>query len=454
MTQRNILMPEFNSNAFGKQFLWGVSASAFQTEGGYNEEGKGVSNWDVFSGKKNKIKGNENATVACDFYNRYHEDISIIGKLNIPNFRFSLSWSRIFPEGTGQPNKKGIDFYNKVIDTCLEQQITPWITLYHWDLPQTLEEKGGWCNREIVNWFSDYVHACVRLFKDRVKHWMVLNEPMVFTGAGYFLGVHAPGKKGLRHFLPALHHAVICQATGIKIIKQEDSGAQAGSTFSCSYITPNSTGENDLNAARKIDTLLNRLFIEPALGLGYPVKDLPLLKKLEKYMLPGDEEKIKADFDFVGLQNYTREVAAYSFLIPYIGARLIPAHKRKVYHTAMDWEVYPEAIYEMIKKFSAYEGIKKIIITENGAAFPDKTENGKVHDQERIRFLSDYLEQVLKAKNEGLNIHGYFVWSLTDNFEWAEGYQPRFGLVHIDFNTLKRTIKDSGKWYQNFLIMK
>lgn len=451
MIHSNSLIPEFSHKAFGKQFAWGVSASAFQTEGSYNADGKGLSNWDVFSAKKNKIKNNDNAKIACDFYNRYAEDISIIETLQIPNFRFSLSWSRIIPEGTGQVNQKGIDFYNRVIDSCLERNITPWITLYHWDLPQALEEKGGWCNREIVDWFAEYIEVCMSAYKDRVKHWMVLNEPMVFTGAGYFLGVHAPGKKGLKNFLPAVHHTVLAQAVGVKIIKKEDPSAQAGSTFSCSYITPHSNSENDKIAVKRIDALLNRLFIESALGLGYPKEDLPLLKKIEKYFKPGDEENIKADFDFVGIQNYTREVAAYSFLIPYMRARLIPAHKRKVYHTAMDWEVYPDAIYEMIKKFSAYDGIKKIIVTENGAAFPDKAENGCVHDPERIRFLSEYLEQVLKAKKEGLNIHGYFAWSLTDNFEWAEGYYPRFGLVQIDFETQQRIIKDSGMWYKNFL---
>jgi beta-glucosidase len=442
---------DLNHKLFGENFNWGVSASAYQTEGAYNTDGKGLSIWDVFSQRKGKIKNHEHAQTACDFYHRFEEDISIIKSLNIPNFRFSVAWSRILPAGTGNINQKGIDFYKRVIDTCLEKNIEPWLTLYHWDLPEELEKKGGWVNREIVNWFSEYVNVCVQAFKDKVKYWMVLNEPMVITGAGYFLGIHAPGKKGLKHFLPAVHHAVLCQSAGAKIIKQQQPVAEVGSTFSCSYITPHTDSDKDRIAVKRMDALLNRLFIEPALGLGYPKDALPLLRKIEKYMLDGDAEKMKADFDFIGIQNYTREVAAHSFLIPYLNSKLIPADKRKVYHTSMNWEVYPEAIYEMIKKFSAYGGIKKLIITENGAAFPDKVENNEVHDEERINYLSHYLEQVLKAKQEGYKTDGYFVWSLTDNFEWAEGYRPKFGLVHVDFETQKRIIKDSGYWYKKFL---
>ncbi|MEP7169618.1 MAG: GH1 family beta-glucosidase [Bacteroidota bacterium] len=441
---------ELNNKLFGENFIWGVSASALQTEGAFNEDGKGLSVWDTFS----KIKNKENPKIASDFYHRYKEDISIANNLSIPNFRFSIAWSRILPNGTGAINQKGIDFYKRVIDACLENNIEPWITLYHWDLPQALEDKGGWTNREIIEWFSEYVSVCVRAYKDKVKYWMVLNEPMVFTGAGYFLGVHAPGKKGLKHFLPAVHHAVLCQASGFRIIKNEHPQSEAGTTFSCSHFKPYSNSIHDAIAVSRMDALLNRLFIEPSLGMGYPVNELPMLQKIEKYFHAGDEQLIKADFDFIGIQNYTREVVKHSFYIPYLKARLIPADKRKVYHTSMNWEVYPEAIYEMIKKFSGYSGIKKIIITENGAAFPDREENGKINDTERIHYLSEYLEQVLKAKQEGYNVHGYFVWSLTDNFEWAEGYHPRFGLVYVDFENQKRTIKESGYWYQNFLVKK
>lgn len=440
-----------NKNNFDKDFIWGISSSALQSEGAWQQDDKGLSIWDEFSKRKKKIKNNHHPAIACDFYNRYQEDIGIINQLNIPNFRFSLSWSRILPDGTGKVNQKGIDFYKRVIDTCLEKNVTPWVTLYHWDLPQALQHKGGWTNRDMIDWFGEYAQVSANHFKDTVKHWMVMNEPMVFTGAGYFMGIHAPGEKGLKKFLPALHHAVLCQAIGSKIMKQEIPTAEVGTTYSCSYITPHTNSKRDVAAAKRIDALLNRLFIEPALGLGYPYNDIPMLNRIEKYIKQGDDELMKTDFDFIGIQNYTREVVAYSLWIPYLRARLIPANKRKVFHTVMDWEVHPEAIYQMIKKYSSYEGIKKIIITENGAAFHDEVENEKVNDAHRIHYLSNYIEQVLKAKQDGFKVSGYFVWALTDNFEWNEGYHPRFGLVHIDFETQKRTIKESGYWYKKYI---
>lgn len=445
------LQHNLNRKSFGDDFLWGVSSSALQTEGAWNEDGKGPSNWDVFSGKRKKIRDHHHPGVACDFYHRYKEDISIAGFLHIPNLRLSLSWSRIVPEGTGKINQKGIDFYKRLFETCIHKNIEPWVTLYHWDLPDALEKKGGWVNRDIIHWFEEYVSICGLHFKDYVKHWMILNEPMVYTGAGYFLGIHAPGKKGMKNFLPALHHAALCQSIGFKTIKREHKSADVGTTLSCSYVTPYTNSEKDRAAVKRVDALLNRVFIEPSLGLGYPSADLPFLKKIDQYMKPGDEDLLKADFDFIGIQNYTREVVAHKFYVPYLKARLIPANKRKVYHTAMDWEVYPESVYEMIRKFSGYTGVKKIIVTENGAAFTDTVENGRIQDTERIHYLSDYISQVQKAKEDGFKVKGYFIWSLTDNFEWAEGYHPRFGLVHINFENQKRTIKDSGYWYKKFL---
>lgn len=441
----------FSKKDFGTDFKWGVSTAAFQTEGSPAADGKGMSIWDSFSAKKGKIFKNQSAEVACDFYNRYEEDIDLLKSMNIPNFRFSLSWSRIIPTGSGSVNKKGLDFYNKVISKCLENGIEPWITLYHWDLPQALEDKGGWTNREILKWFGDYVKICAEKFGDRVKNWIVLNEPMVFTGVGYFLGIHAPGRRRLKNFIPAMHHATLCQAEGGRILRRNVENANIGTTFSCSSIEPYRNNKKDRKAAIRVDALINRLFIEPALGLGYPLEELPFLKKLNKYHRPEDDELVKFDFDFIGIQNYTREIIKHSWLVPYLQAKNIIATRRKVPVTSMKWEVYPEGIYKMLHKFGAYKNINKLYVTENGAAFPDTFANGKVHDRERLDFLKEYLKQVLKAKNEGVNVHGYFVWSFTDNFEWAEGYHPRFGLVYIDYETQERIIKSSGKWFQNFL---
>ncbi|MGN8069930.1 GH1 family beta-glucosidase [Mucilaginibacter sp. 22184] len=437
---------------FGPDFIWGVSTAAFQIEGSHDADGKGESVWDAFTTKKGKILNADHAHTACDFYNRYEEDIDLIKQLNIPNFRFSISWSRLLPNGTGEINQAGIDYYNRVIDYCIKKGVEPWVTIYHWDLPQILEQKGGWTNREVISWFSEFTNLCVQSFGDRVKHWMVMNEPVVFTGAGYFFGIHAPGRSGIRNFIPAIHHVVLSITAGARILRQLLPEAQIGTTFSCSQITPASDKPKDVAAAVRADALINRLFIEPILGMGYPVKELPVLKSIQKYILPGDEDNMHFDFDFIGIQNYTREVVKYSFFTPYINAKMIKAEDRKVDElTAMRWEVFPPSIYHMIKKFDAYPGIKSIIITENGSAFPDVVEDGKVDDPKRLRYLQNYIRQVLKAKNEGCKINGYFIWTLTDNFEWAEGYHPRFGLIYVDHNTQQRIVKESGKWYGEFL---
>ncbi|MEI6062935.1 MAG: family 1 glycosylhydrolase, partial [Bacteroidota bacterium] len=244
---------DFTKNDFGPGFKWGVSTAAYQTEGGYNVEGKGKSIWDVFSAERGKIYANQNGNIACDFYHRYAEDIAIMSRLKIPNFRFSLSWSRLLPHGTGKPDQAGIEYYNHVIDLCLASGIEPWITLYHWDLPYELEKKGGWTNRDIISWFGDYVELCLRCFGDRVKQWMVLNEPMAFTGAGYFLGLHAPGRRGLNSFLAAVHHAAMCQAEGGRIVRSLLPGARIGTTFSSSFVQPAGNSMADARAARRVD---------------------------------------------------------------------------------------------------------------------------------------------------------------------------------------------------------
>ncbi|PKQ45945.1 GH1 family beta-glucosidase [Confluentibacter flavum] len=436
---------------FGKDFVFGVSTAAYQIEGAHSVHDKGASIWDQFTSKKGNTFNNHHGQIACDFYNKFEEDILLMKSMNIKNFRFSLAWSRIIPNGIGDISQAGIDYYNKVIDFCSECGITPWVTLYHWDLPQALQDKGGWTNRDIVSWFENYVQVCATHFGDRIKNWMVLNEPMVFTGAGYFLGVHAPGYKGLKHFLPAIHHAVMCQAAGGRILRNLVSDAFIGTTFSCAQTTPFRDTPRDFIAAKKADALLNRLFIEPSLGLGYPTEEVPVLKRIEAYIKPDDLKNAAFEFDFIGVQNYTREMITHSYLVPYLQAKIVKASKRNVKTTLMDWEVYPPSIYNMIKQFSQYSGVKKMIITENGAAFTDNLINGTIEDVDRLHYLQSHLEQVYKAKKDGFDVEGYFVWTFTDNFEWAEGYHPRFGLVYTDFETQKRIIKASGKWYQSFL---
>ncbi len=436
---------------FENEFIWGVSTAAYQVEGGCNTHGKGLSIWDVFVKRRNKIFQNHHGDIACDFYNRYAMDISLMADLNIPNYRFSIAWSRILPNGIGAINPAGIDFYNRVIDFCLELEITPWITLYHWDLPHELQKKGGWVNRNIILWFEEFINICVRNFGDRVKNWIILNEPMVFTGAGYFLGVHAPGKKGLNNFLAATHHATLCQAHGARVIKSLQHESNVGTTFSCSHIEPFRNNEKDNLAAKKVDALLNRLFIEPLLGLGYPLTDLKILNRIEKFVKQDDEKNMAFTMDFIGVQNYTREMVSHTTFMPFIKAKIIKANRRNVETTLMNWEIYPESIYNILKKFSAYSNMPPLMVTENGAAFKDSVVDGKVDDPKRIKYIDDAISQVLRARQEGVNVTGYFIWTFLDNFEWAEGYYPRFGLVYVDFETQKRIVKSSGKWYAKFL---
>jgi beta-glucosidase len=441
---------DFIKADFGKDFKWGVAAAAYQTEGAWNLDGKSESNWDHFSRIKGKIERGENADTAAGFYHRYSEDIDLIKAMNFKVFRFSLSWPRIIPGGTGEVNRNGLDFYHKVIDKCLSAGIEPWITIYHWDMPQVLEDQGGWANRKIVGWFSEYTDVVTREYGSKVKNWMVLNEQLSFVGNGYMEGLFAPGKKSLKAFMKAVHYSVLANAEGGRVIRKNVPGANIGTTFANTYIEPVDQSSKNIEAAARMDAVMNRLFIEPCLGLGYPVDTLPILKKLKSLYEPGDEEKMVFDFDFIGVQYYFRTIAKKS-IMPGMRAKEILPSERGVPANEMEGEIYPDGLYQILSKYSKYKGIRNLIVTENGTCVPDILENGRVHDKERIKYFKDHLEAVLKAKNEGVNVTGYFVWSPTDNFEWDKGFRTRFGLVYVDFQTLDRYIKDSGIWFREFL---
>lgn len=446
--------PGFTKADFGPDFKWGIAASAYQIEGAWNEDGKGPSIWDTFThNKPHKIRNKHNSDMSYDFYHNYKEDIAMIKKLNFEVFRFSFSWSRIFPEGIGRVNQKGIDFYHRVIDRCLELGVEPWALMYHFDLPQALEDKGGWANRDVINWFDEYTHKVTTEYGDKVKTWFGQNEPIGFTLGGYLAMYHAPGYFAPQKFLKAIHHALMCQASSGRIMRENVKDGQIGAALSCAYVRPKNQKKRHVEAAHRMDIILNRLCLEPHLGMGYPTERFPFLDKIHRYVQEGDIEKLKFDFDFIGLQNYTQFVARHAML-PCVWAFEQKPKNRGIppeMITDMGWEVCPEGMYKIIKKYAAYENLPPIMITENGCAMPDKVENGKVHDPRRVEFYKSYLEQVLKAKNEGVDIRGYFAWTIMDNFEWAEGFDPRFGLVHVDFETQKRTIKDSGLWFQEFL---
>lgn len=445
-------MQQLNLLSFGNDFLWGVAIAAAQNEGAWNKDGRGSSIWDSFAKRNGKIKGAARPTDNCDFYYRYKDDLLLVKALGFNVFRFSFSWSRIFPEGTGRVNKEGVLFYHHVIDECLQLGLIPFVTLYHWDLPQALQNEGGWTSVMMLKWFSKYVSFCAEEFGDKVKHWLILNEPMGFTSLGYMMGKHAPGKTGLDNFFPAIHNAVLAQAEGGRIIRKHVNNAIIGTTFSCSEVNPYSEKKEDIAAAKRLDILLNRLFVEPALGRNYPHDDFPLMDKLHLQTKAWKfTERMTFDFDFIGLQNYFAVTVKHNSIIPYIQASEVKAVKRNVPVTALGWEVNADSFYRMLKRFWNYGSIKQLMATENGACYKDSIENGRVNDQQRIHYFQQYLNAMLKAKKEGVKINGYLAWTLMDNFEWSEGFAARFGLIHVDFKTQLRTIKESGYWWRSFL---
>ncbi|MEJ7560208.1 MAG: family 1 glycosylhydrolase [Pedobacter sp.] len=429
---------------FGSDFLWGVAVAAAQIEGASDKYGKGPSIWDTFSKKPGK---------ACDFYHRFREDLALVKLLNFSVFRFSISWPRLLPYGSGLVNQEGIKFYHEVIDECLSLGITPYITLYHWDLPEALEQEGGWASFSVNGAFNSFVELCGREYGDKVKNWIVMNEPFGFTSLGYMLGIHAPGQTGLRNFFSAVHHAAIAQADGGRILRAEVSHAHIGTTFSCSEIIPMTDSDADHLAAKRMDSLVNRLFIEPLLGMGYPTAEWELLERFAiKHSTWRHTARLTFDYDYIGLQNYFPLTVRYNAFVPVLQAWEVKAKTRKKPFTAMGWEVNADSFYNIIKQFAAYPQIKKLMITEGGAAYKDTVgTDGRIHDQERIAYFEKYLEALLRIKNEGVNVTGYMAWTLMDNFEWAEGFDKRFGLVYTDFKTQKRTVKDSGYWFKDFL---
>ena len=318
--------PQISKADFGDDFIWGVGTSAYQIEGAWNADGKGESVWDRSTCKKWSVKDKSNGNESIDFYNRSESDLKLLKSLNFKNFRFSFSWPRLLPDGTGKVNEKGIDFYNRMIDTCLELGIEPWAMLYHWDLPQKLDDRGGWTNRDMVGWFSEYSEICARRFGDRVRQWMVLNEPAGFTLLGYLAGIHAPNQSNINKFLASVHHASLCHAEGGRILRGNVKDSNIGTAYSCSFVEPSKSSESHQRAASRIDVLLNRIFIEPSMGMGYPYKELPFIRKIEKYIRPGDHEKLKFDFDFLGIQNYFRVISKPSW-IPILWANRVNPEK-------------------------------------------------------------------------------------------------------------------------------
>lgn len=460
-TLRLMFKEEFNhpdykgtiqSASFGPDFQFGVAIAAAQNEGAVAADGRSPSIWDVYAKRKGVIRKGAKPTIACDFYHRYKDDLLLAKALGFSCFRFSISWSRILPDGSGKANPAGIKYYNEVINECLRLGLIPYVTIYHWDLPQILQQEGGWASPLMNRWFNHFSKICAKAFGDRVKYWLVLNEPVGFTSLGYMLGNHAPGKRSLDQFLKAVHHAAIAQADGGRMLREYVQDAHIGTSFSCSEIIPYTQKPNDIAAAHRIDLLMNRLLIEPLLGKGFPEDDKGLMDKMTRQNLSWRySDRMQFDMDFIGLQSYFPLVIKHNPFIPLVQASVVKASQRKVPHTALGWEINPGSFYQVIKRFWKYGAIRELVVTENGAAFKDKLSQGRINDTERIAYFKSHLDALLQAKKEGVNLKGYFAWTLTDNFEWSEGYEARFGLVHVDFATQLRTVKDSGYWWRDFL---
>jgi len=432
--------------SFGPDFTWGVAHAGHQVEGAPHADGKGLSIWDTFSRRPGRVRHGDTGDVACDWYRRYPHDLDLVSDLGFDAQQFSISWPRVVPDGTGPINPAGLDHYERVVDACLDRGLRPWVTLYHWDLPQALEDRGGWASRDVVAWFSRFVEAVAERLGDRVHAWIVLNEPSVFTTLGYLTGTHAPGRRNPRRFLRAVHHANLAQAAGAAALRAALPTPTVGTALAISPTYGVRDTEGDRRAALRAHAVGTRTFIEPNLGLGYPVDDAPLLKPIERYVRTGDDRALRVDWDFLGVQYFTRaRVRSRRVPLPGVGPGGRPDHRRFEV-TSTGWEVHPTGIYDALALVSAY-GVARLVVTGNGAAFPDTVRDGRVDDQRRLRFVQDHLEQVLRARRDGIPVDGYFCRSLLDGFEWAEGYEPRFGLVHVDHDTQTRIPKTSARWF-------
>jgi beta-glucosidase len=438
---------------FPKGFHWGTATAAFQIEGAWNEDGKGESIWDRFAHTAGKIKDGSNGDITCDHYHRFREDVALMRTLNLNSYRFSAAWTRIQPEGAGKPNPKGLDFYSRLVDELLGARIRPMLTLYHWDLPQKLEDAGGWTNRDLASRFADYAEIVARALGDRVQDWSLLNEPTSFLSQGYLDGTHAPGRRSILDFLRGTHVANLAQGAGFRAVKAVRPKARVGSAFLMSPCEPVTDSEEDRRAAEHAHAMVNTWFLEPALRGRYPAAfsfSPAAFMKIQQ----GDMDLVRAPFDFIGINLYYRTMVSAPALSERLSdARLLllPARMmggQKGLKTDKDWEVWPRSIYDMVMRITRDYDRPVLEITENGCAYNDAPgADGKINDARRITYHQQYLSELARAIGDGADVRGYHAWSLMDNFEWAEGLSQRFGLVYVDFKTQKRTIKASGAWY-------
>ncbi|WP_431931786.1 GH1 family beta-glucosidase [Nonomuraea jabiensis] len=423
-------------------FLWGTATAAYQIEGAVDEDGRGVSIWDTFAHEPGRTRDGYTGDVACDHYHRWREDVELMSGLGVNAYRFSIAWPRVQPQGDGEVNVEGLDFYERLVDALLEKGIQPVPTLFHWDLPQALQDRGGWINRDISGNFAEYAATVAARLADRVPFWITLNEPFVHMAYGYAMGIHAPGQALLTDALPAAHHQLLAHGLAVQALRA--AGArQVAITNNCTPVWPASQEEADLKAAEAYDILHNRLFNDPILLGKYP--DLSAYTNNVDFVRDGDLDLIAAPLDGLGINYYnpTRIAAPTDEGLPFTEAGVTGYPT-----TAFGWPVVPDGLRELLTGLKSRYGsaLPPIHITENGCSTDDTLE-----DQSRIEFLEGHIAAMRRAMAEGVDVRGYFVWSLLDNFEWAEGYHQRFGLVHVDFETQRRTPKASYRWLREHI---
>jgi beta-glucosidase len=432
---------------FPPPFYWGTATASYQIEGGWNEDGKGESIWDTFSHTQGKIRDGSTGDVACDHYHRWKEDVALMKEIGCNAYRFSISWPRVIPKGKGKVNPLGLSFYDRLVDALSEANITPFITLYHWDLPQALQDEGGWANRDTAYYFAEYASVVAHKLGDRVKHWITHNEPWVVAWIGYGWGEHAPGIRNEKVAIQVSHHLLLSHGLAVEVLRDISPDSEVGITLNLSPIHPASDSEEDKLAASRQDGFLNRWFLDPIFRGHYPPD---ILEFYSPKVLPGDMAIISRRIDFVGINYYSRGIVRFNPKAGPLQAEGVAPEGAEF--TEMGWEIYPPGIYEIITRVHEDYQPKKIYITENGAAFADEiAPDGGVHDQKRIDYLREHFVQAHRAIEEGANLCGYFIWSLMDNFEWAHGFTKRFGIVYTDYPTQRRIMKDSALWFKKVI---
>jgi beta-glucosidase len=440
-----------SEKGFPAGFLWGAATAAYQVEGAVQEDGRGESIWDRFCATPGAVRGGDTGAVACDHYYRWKDDVENMRDLGLGAYRFSVSWPRLFPRGHGRLNRRGLDFYETLVDALLSARVRPVLTLYHWDLPQALQDAGGWTNRDTASWFADYAECLYTHLGDRVKTWVTINEPQCAAFLGHAEGVHAPGVRDLGTAVQAAHLLLHAHALAVAACRQVcPADCRIGIALDLHTTYPFTDGMSDVEAAHLADGQSNRWYLDPVLKGTYPADVLAV------YARHGLAPRIEADdlasfaanpVDFLGVNYYFPDRVYASDAGGPLGFER--GQRAQVTRTEMGWEVFPEGLSELLIRLKNEYGDPVLMITENGAAFPDaRVEKGQVQDDDRIEYLASHLSEARRAISHGVKLQGYFVWSLMDNFEWAMGYSRRFGITHVDYRTQVRTWKKSASWYQ------